>query len=581
MLIFDQIIEYFPRLDFAAKNIEKSVTEIEQSEDRADVKQMARSYAAKLKRKKRTWVKSRDFWIKPIGLELDILDITEPDIVLEGMSTENSPAADFINDAMEIDVHTEEQAETVFEIGELNKESSQAEHSTSALEDSKSLASNIAGDLQTLNPILKIQSAKGELPFEDNVELEQPPNVDIVRPQKSDSTSTPQILPKSPPKSKDKYDGRDRRSGTNNDSRDTNNEKDNKTERAKIHKDRNRHTKENDEYSKRKFEQTSKLSPQSKYEESRKRGINSVELKDEKRVQRVDKASVDVFSKPVIEKTVNKNSENNNQQQVLLDTVISDSAVSKSTTLEKAVELQKTAQELKEQLLRQRVERERNQPAKITPKELAQSIAKEIVNSAKVVEEGELSADQSGQDFSQNISADDGNGVDSEILVTTPAVSENEKSKAKSSTNTAEVDTRKTSNSTSARNTSRTYNNQPNRSNNRARDNYDRRTNYSNEYRGNTRRDGFREVQDRGQGRNSSDQYRSRDNRISDRGDFRGGRNGFSSGRDERTADRFPPDRTRGEADRGHKRNLDGSFCINLDPKYRDDGPKRFKIIRK
>ena len=101
MIILNKISEYFPLIDYMGKELELSVSKIEKREERADVKQMARSYFANLRRRKSFWVPTSKFCNqpKPISVEDEVTemhenssvaDITESEILNEDGAIEES-----------------------------------------------------------------------------------------------------------------------------------------------------------------------------------------------------------------------------------------------------------------------------------------------------------------------------------------------------------------------------------------------------------------------------------------------------------------------------------------------------------
>ena len=65
MIVLNKISEFFPLIDYMGKELESSVSKIEKREDRADVKQMARSYFANLRRRKSHWIPTSKFCNQP------------------------------------------------------------------------------------------------------------------------------------------------------------------------------------------------------------------------------------------------------------------------------------------------------------------------------------------------------------------------------------------------------------------------------------------------------------------------------------------------------------------------------------
>lgn len=93
MIVLNKISEFFPLIDYMGKELESSVSKIEKREDRADVKQMARSYYANLRRRKSHWIPTSKFCNQPKPV------IPPEDEIAE--SVESSSVADMTEDPNE------------------------------------------------------------------------------------------------------------------------------------------------------------------------------------------------------------------------------------------------------------------------------------------------------------------------------------------------------------------------------------------------------------------------------------------------------------------------------------------------
>ena len=105
MIILDKISKVFPVMSFMGAEFEKAVKLIEQTEDRADVKQMARSYYAKLRIRKPAWIPAKKFWNQPEGLK----EIGELDEVEEVQ--ESGEMMDIEQEPGEVDISDHDQSE--------------------------------------------------------------------------------------------------------------------------------------------------------------------------------------------------------------------------------------------------------------------------------------------------------------------------------------------------------------------------------------------------------------------------------------------------------------------------------------
>jgi THO complex subunit 2 len=103
MIMLDRVSEFFPAIDHIGRVFEKAVAAIEKTEDRGDVKQMARSYYAKLRIRKSQWIAAHDYWTIPETLDDDHL-VPNEELVEEII---DHPANEPLEDGEEVEGATE------------------------------------------------------------------------------------------------------------------------------------------------------------------------------------------------------------------------------------------------------------------------------------------------------------------------------------------------------------------------------------------------------------------------------------------------------------------------------------------